>query len=207
MSIKTVFHGSGLSIDEFDYKWVGKGNDQLGSGWYFTSDILEAETYCGCVSPDSVKLEGLECPTVHIVDLSLNNPLSSEKIQTLTVRQSLEIIQKSPELDDSLSDWGDVASEGKRKVIERAAQSYVENGVELISTINKLSNDFFDGHIEAFNRVVNKTLGYDGVICEYEGKTHYVAWFPEQINIIERRSVNLPTDTAVKKIKSNQKPR
>jgi hypothetical protein len=44
-NIGPVFHGSPKSFSEFEDTTTGKGTDQLGSGFYFTTDKSEAKGY------------------------------------------------------------------------------------------------------------------------------------------------------------------
>jgi len=75
-------------------------------------------------------------------------------------------------------------------VINDAAPAYA-GFQSVLRGLNNLSNDFFLGEIRAFNDAVQKVLGYDGVIHRLVDRKHYflVAWFPEQIKIIDRTPV------------------
>ena len=48
-----------------------------------------------------------------------------------------------------------------------------------------MANDFFPKHVAEFNKAVFEVLGYDGVVQTFDnGQVHYVAFFPEQIQIV-----------------------
>jgi hypothetical protein len=189
-----VYHGSGVAIDEFKYEFTGIGNDQNGSGFYFTTDINEAAAYTSASLNGMPKPGGQNNPTIHHVRLRLKNPLDIETKQDLTTKELRAIITKSPCLDDCLCDWGDIEYEGMPKVLTRAIDTYAscqggpEGPVVLIKTLHKLGNDFFPGETEAFNQAIESVLGYDSVVERFEntGNTHYVAFFVEQIEIVER---------------------
>ena len=73
-----VYHGTGTTITEFDPAFTGKGNDQLGSGFYFTSDPDEAKTYTTQRTsnrPNAEKIGGEDNPNVIDVYLSIKNPI------------------------------------------------------------------------------------------------------------------------------------
>lgn len=190
-----AYHGSGTNIEEFKYEFTNQGADQLGSGFYFTTDKAEADSYQNRLKPgESEKFGGQNQPTTHEVYLSLKNPLDASKVQKLTTAQVKNILKAAPNLDDALSNWGDVGYEGKAAVIKTAAETYAGMEQELLKTLNAISNDVFGNNIQAFNSAVRKTLGYDGVVSDIGNKKHYVAWFPEQIKSINNRGTFDPNN-------------
>lgn len=40
-----VYHGTDTTIRAFDFKLAGQGNDQYGSGFYFTNNYEHAQAY------------------------------------------------------------------------------------------------------------------------------------------------------------------
>ncbi len=187
-----VYHGSGTSIDRFKYELTGLGNDQLGSGFYFTTDSNEAKGYTtshsGRTTEDEEKPGGQDNPTLHGVYLNIRNPLDEGKIGNLTPKQALQIIELSPDLENALSNFGDVSYEGENVILQKAAKAYAGTRVNILKQLFMLSNDFFRGQTKAFNKAVQAVLGYDGVYENYGQKTHWVAWFPEQIQVVSRKS-------------------
>lgn len=190
MSEIIAYHGSGVSIDRFDYRFTNQGNDQNGSGFYFTTDLSEAIAYCHATIGNQPKLGGDDNPTVHVVRLHLENPMDCQDDRAMTAAAVRKILAASPVLDDALTNFGDVDFEGRNIVMIRAASYYVTRKGDgpMIKQLHKLANDFFPDseHIEAFNRAVLKAAGIDGILERYEGKVHYVAFFPEQVEILER---------------------
>lgn len=190
----TAYHGSGNPITQFDYRFTGIGNDQIGSGFYFTDDMSEAVGYTTGTLNGEPKPGGTDNPTVHVVRLSLRNPLPHSMTRDLTIQEARAIILHAPNLDDALMNWGDVERDGRTKVLNKAAPFYApgpgDEPIELLRQLHPIGNDFFDGETEAFNRAIEEVLGFDSVICAFEksGHTHYVAFFPEQIEILERIS-------------------
>ena len=198
---EVFYHGTGdltnFSVG-FDPNMTGLGNDQLGSGFYFTNQAATASGYTTRRLPTGEsKLGGEDAPGVLPVVLNIQNPIVlegreilSEKID-VTARQAEEIIRKSPlinaDVDENpLGNWHDIWSEGVQDwMIGDVAASYEGN-------ILAIENDFFRGNSEAFRRAVRDVLGYDGVIQKFDsGEVHKVAWFPEQV-----RSVHAAFDPA-----------
>jgi len=197
----TAFHGSGTCIESFDYRFTNKGNDQLGSGFYFTSSLEEAISYTSHRLDDGqlAKLGGEDQPTVHVVSLSFKGAINAEEELPISTALATKIILRSPVLDAALLDWGDVEYEGRQQVLSRALESYTHKHGDG-PTINRLfgiANDFFPNHIEAFNRALYDVLKMDGIIKSIGAATHFVAFFPEQIEIIER----IDSETAQARLK------
>lgn len=189
----TAYHGSGCAIDSFDYKFTGIGNDQNGGGFYFTTDLQEAVGYTQAQINGLAKPGGEDDPTVHVVELTFQAPMDSDAQFPISLDAVKRILKRSPNLLESLANWGDIEYEGFAKVFNEAAQAYThqEQDGPTIKTLFKIANDFFDGETEAFNLSIKEILGIDAVTESHsDTKTHYVAFFPDQVNIIER----LPVD-------------
>ena len=50
-----------------------------------------------------------------------------------------------------------------------------------------LEADIFRDNSTAFRKAVNKVLGYDGIIVDFNNVKHIVAWFPNQIKSINNK--------------------
>lgn len=193
-----VYHGSGnksgIMDGGFSHKFTDKGNDQFGSGFYFTNKKQTAKGYSRSrISSDVEKIGGESSPGIVDAYLTIKRPIiTSEKNPkpniNLNEAQVRRLIRQAPDIrdpDGPLSNWGDVRSEGYEKVLSDAVENYVGN-----ESIFPLANDFYHGKAEEFLRnlksatgpFVGKPSGYDGWIHEFpNGEKHYVAWFPEQI--------------------------
>ena len=187
----TAYHGSGCRIDSFDYAFTGIGNDQNGSGFYFTSNIEEAIAYCSNTINGLEKPGGMSNPTVHMAHLSFNRLLDSQSEAELQYANVVSIIRRSPRLDECLENWDEVTDATRERVIAMAAKAYTQKEGEgpLIKRLFALANDFYGADTKAFNEAVRDVLGFDGVIERFEEKTHFVAFFPEQINVVARWSL------------------
>lgn len=167
----TVYHGSKNVINDFKYEYTNKGNDQLGSGFYFTTDKDEAKGYGD---------------NIHEVELTLTKTLDADKKGSMSFSQAMTFIKNAPDLEDGLSNWGDVSRKGKQKVMATAAQAYTFRNDNLVHGLFALANDFYGDNVEQFNRMIKKVYGYDSIVKVHEnGAKHYVAFFPEQIKMMK----------------------
>jgi GNAT superfamily N-acetyltransferase len=171
-----VYHGTGADIKEFSYEFTGQGNDQLGSGFYFTNN---KDTASGYATSRNQSDAGNVMPVYLAIKKPIyftNDKASAPDLTTALVRR---IIMASPELDDALTNFGDVDSEGKNAVINQAVSLY--GNADIMYQLFTLANDFYRHSVKEFNEAVRKAAGYDGIIAEVGDETHYVAWFPNQI--------------------------
>jgi hypothetical protein len=197
-----AYHGSGCQIERFDYEFTDIGNDQLGSGFYFTTSESEAAGYCTNRLNGNPKPGCSMRPTLHKVTLNLKNPMPADHMIDFH-RQDIEaIIRQSPILDQQLENWGEVEFSGRDTLIREAVETYVGSDghtgpIEAIKIFNMLSTDFYPGHQRLFFEVLQKRYGFDGVVMSYDRHKHYVAWFSESIKIDDR------IDLAMEAVKMN----
>lgn len=217
ISVK-VFHGTpnlnGFfnETGEFhlDPNKTGFGNDDIGSGFYFTNQYETALGYAKDVS-DSNPCTTIDEPGILTVELELKNPIiiragqSLEDIETqLSFEQIKSIIKKAPRLynlDESpVGDTLDIWSEGE--VTEEHIDticSYYTKGCTLFS----LENDFFGEYGKEsaiFREAYREATGIDGVVMEFrpvagKSQVHYSAWFPDQVKLIEYENLSQPCST------------
>lgn len=167
-----VYHGSNKVIDDFKYEFTNKGNDQLGSGFYFTNNKDDAKRYG---------------QYVHEVELSLDNPLDADKKGNLTIKQARNFIKTAPNYKEDIWEWGDIDSEGEEKVLRKASEAYAFKNQNIVRSLFSLANDFYRDEPKIFNENIKSILGFDGVIKKHEnGDIHYVAFFPHQIKILNK---------------------
>lgn len=165
-----VYHGTKSDrFHEFSMSRLGEGNDQYGSGFYFSNRREVSEGYG---------------ENVYEVYLSIQNPINQKK--RLNRNQIKAIISKAPDLKDSLYNFGDVDYEGQPTVLNNAVNGYLNYGAHTLDTLNAMSNDFFRGREDKFLIAVNDVLGYDGHIIELTPDSIvYVAFFPTQIKLAD----------------------
>lgn len=202
-----LFHGTGSleGMERFDPAFTGQGNDQIGSGFYFTTDPTEASGYAyrtaNLGNGEVDKLGGSDSPGVVAVYLALQKPIRvngttlTDSDVELTERQAFEIIRAAPDIydmdDTPLWNWIDLSrsSAVSDAMIRSVAKQYV--GPNLIS----IENDFFRGHATQFREALMKSLPNDGVTMNFETKSHFVAWRPHQVKSAIGNSGRFDPDT------------
>ncbi len=190
-----VYHGSGTTFWEFKTEFTGLGNDQYGSGFYFTTNKETADIYTEKQLNGQTKIGGQDSPNVIQAYLSIQNPivieLNSDDMRPenlsrieVTTKQAYEIIKRAPDImDEENSPLGDFFEEywenGPSDSMIRKAARYTD-----VWDLLSLQGDWFGGDngATAFREAVHEVLGYDGVQVNFKnGEKHYVAWFPNQI--------------------------
>lgn len=185
-----VYHGTGTTIEAFDPSFTGKGNDQYGSGFYFTTDKSTAEGYTTATINGQKKLGGDDAPNIIPVYLNIRHPLvvDASKTQNLygedahvSPAKASAIIAKHPNIMDEensiLGDFFDTYWETgpKKYMISQLARDYEW-------TLGTLETDIFSGYPDEYHRAVRDVMGYDGVqVNLVGGEKHFIAWFPNQI--------------------------
>lgn len=178
-----VYHGGNTDIRVPSYAHSGKGADQYGSAALYTATSPHNAT--GYVKPLDM-LTG-ENSGGNVMPLKVNptNFLDADAVKALTPKQIEHFINNSPN-SDALSNWGDVAYEGKNKVLRSAINSYkdVGNG-SLLDQLNMLNNDFYQGNPELFNKTAMDVTGHKGVMVDIgSGEKFMMPW--ETSNIRSR---------------------
>jgi hypothetical protein len=168
------YHGSPQDFQNFSYEFLGTNGTAEGFGFYFTSDKSIAEGY----SNGGV---------VKKVFLDIKKPLN---FNGLTIsKQNLATFLKAldPTGDNYLSNWGETDYQGYDNVLRIAVEgemSGTTNDVDLISGIINASGR----NAEFINRILRKTLGYDGIIVEQpswgKNQTIYIVFDNDQIKNI-----------------------
>lgn len=201
-----VYHGTGTSIEEFLPEFTGQGNDQYGSGFYFTTDRETAEGYTTRTLNDQSKPGGMDNPNVIPAYLNIRNPLVVEARDTpnlyqieVPASQAAKIIEKMPDIMDPensiLGDFFDDYWESgpKRSMINRLAREYDW-------TLGTLATDIFRDHPTEYRQAVRDVFGYDGVQVNFpSGEKHFIAWFPNQIkHATENSGAFSPNDNRIR---------
>lgn len=183
-----VHHGSGATIHAFNPAFTGMGNDQFGSGFYFTTDLDQAKGYETAKLPSIAgceKLGGDSTPNTVSVFLRIQRPIClgicDESLSAVSVsaRQAQAIIARAPHVLDPdsspLVNWVDNGGQPfTAQQLKKVASGY--------SNLIAIENDFFTGCATQFRLAVHAATGFDGVQKSFsDGSQHFVAWFPEQI--------------------------
>lgn len=174
---KVFYHGTSSDIPEFDMKFVGHGNDALGSGFYFISSPEAAGLY---TTADRSEIPGTgNAANIIPTYIKMDKSIKHDDDSSLSVHHITAMINSSPDIEDSLSNFGDVDYEGKQKVMRRAVNSYKE--LPKLHAMNTLANDFYPEDTETFLRNFKKHTGYGGVTKVDGANTTIVAFDPSQI--------------------------
>lgn len=178
----------------FDYSKIGKNGRAEGVGFYFTTDKKVAQGYGKDGSLITAKLD-IKNP------LKFDAPGFSKAQLKKIVKEIVNQEKKSGTKPDEgfLTNYGDVNTDGIDKVINDAVQN-LDTGEKAIDQIGGIYGSGVKAEI--LNRSVNKATGYDGMVSKgfsNEGKAGgdiYVAFFPDQVKIINENSNKLFDDNA-----------
>ena len=172
-----AYHGTpNAEFTVFDEDRVGKGNDQYGAGFYFTTNRGGARRYGGRVVDACLDIKN---PIKMTVDEDVNNLIQADV--TLTSEQAYEIVKRLPGIYDSeespLGDYYDAYWE------DGAQDWMIMDLAEQYRDVGYLDSDLFRYYPNELHEALRDVVGYDGVEVTFEntGDKFYVAWFPEQI--------------------------
>ena len=166
----TWFHGSPDAIKQFDYTYIGKGHDQEGPGFYFTSSEEDAKGYGGQTVKAELKLDKV---------VPLEGEVPAKEIEA--------ILGQAPELKEALSDWGEDYEAGVNSMAFREAlNAILQYSTSPHDAFQQVWIDFYarTGHDDQYLKNMT-ALGYDGVIVpKRNGVVHAVVFSPENIRIL-----------------------
>lgn len=171
-----VYHGANADIQAFNHQYIGKGLDQFGPGFYFTTQTHTASGYADTKKDNAV---------VYPVYLNIKNPLNANFSKRLTKLQIKKFLINAPNIDQALENYGDVDYEGYNKVFNEALNTMFEyQNDTLLKTLHTINNDFYQHHDSEFLYAVSKILKYDGIQVDFNDEKFYIAFFPNQIKSI-----------------------
>lgn len=176
-NLQVVYHGTNNEFYTFNKELVGKGIDQFGAGYYFTTDKGGAENYGSRVL--DVYLNIKKPFTITMTDSG--GGLDQFYSRSLTKTQAYKILKMHPELystDNSpLGDWSE------RFWAEGATESVIREVAAQMTQIGSFAdNSMFGYYPNEFHAAIKEVLGYDGVKVDLRnGESFYVAWEQNQI--------------------------
>ena len=176
-NLQVVYHGTNNEFYTFNKELVGKGIDQFGAGYYFTTDKGGAENYGSRVL--DVYLNIKKPFTITMTDSG--GGLDQFYSRSLTKTQAYKILKMHPELystDNSpLGDWSE------RFWTEGATESVIKEVAAQMTQIGSFAdNSMFGYYPNEFHAAIKEVLGYDGVKVDLRnGESFYVAWEQNQI--------------------------
>jgi hypothetical protein len=178
MGYKDSYHGTNADIKKFDLGRSGQssGIEQHGVGVYTATNPAIASGYANPTK---------EGANVMPLMVRMNNPLNDASTQNLTKQQITQILNKSPELDDVLWNFGDVGREGANKVLNKAANTMSEfQNEKTLDTLGVIGNDFYPNSPVELNNALASVLRKDGVQVDLpnanDGK-FLIPWDADQV--------------------------
>lgn len=202
-----VYHGTGTNIEAFDPAFTGQGNDQYGSGFYFTDNWDTAYGYAtACLKANDgttlPKPGGKDRPHVIEAYLDIHNPIYVDGKQYSNLRHIeitgpdvFQIFKRMPALyfsiyDDDcpnpLGDYFPEVWENPPTSVRQFNRYILRLAMEYFNSTDLFQLDcFFKEFPTEFREALHEVFGYDGVVVRFETSSHYVAWFPEQIKSID----------------------
>lgn len=161
------YHGGSIKIEKFDEKFAGKGVDQDGPGFYFSSNYEDAKTYT---------------PTggwIHEVLLSFRKMLSDSK--KANIKEAEKLLRMAPNLKDSLTDWG----ENYNEAIDFAIKTVIDRNNSQKEVFEQIWYDFYHRQRRSDLYLKNVVkLGYDGILLKKGHIIHAIMYNPDKIKII-----------------------
>ena len=182
------YHGSNVPFREFEYKYLGKGTEQEGYGFYLTNTIDDARMYGKYIMVVRATVRKF---------VSTTRPPNHGDIRKMLIR--------APNLEDTLTNFD----------TDRHVPAF-ENAYRLILTYNQTAHDAFQTVSYDFYRdepeVYLKnmvSLGYDGVLIQkHGGVKHLIAFDPKKLKILDTKLINerrLKAPTPKKKRQNTKK--
>jgi hypothetical protein len=186
--LEGVFHGTAAAVPfrRFDPATTAKGNDELGSGFYFTDTPETAHGHAMRAKMDRPGSESF----IYTANLTFEKPLIINGMGPVQfdadVGKIVGLVQHSPNihLDEGnpIENWEPTARTklGRNiqvdRIIKKAGSRFDLNAVEL---------DWFAGHSHLYRTLIRAFFEWDSVICSYNNgeSVNFAAWFPEQITI------------------------
>lgn len=175
-----VYHGSKAQFNKFDHAKIGQNATSEGYGFYFTDQKSIAEAYA-------------QNGFLYTVEFNGKKSLSNTK-KTITRSQLKQFLAKLHELNEQLSNYGDIGFYGYDKVLAEAVNNeweYNDNDVDLIASI---CNSY--GSKEPL-QVLYDMFGYDHIKMTAEWnhgleleQTLYIALVNDIVNIVQVDTVN-----------------
>jgi len=158
------YHGRAATNPSFDLELVGKGNDEQGPAFYFTSDIKDATGYA---YPSGIVITAQVKP----------KKLVEGKAKAAEVEK---LIRKSPVFHDALSNY----DENPGTAFRIAFKGIMDQGSALDSFLS-VWYEFYRYHPRAYLENIVE-LGYDGHLVPRQGGVqHLMIYNPKVIKVLE----------------------
>lgn len=172
--ISILYTGQKYSEPNFDIdNKIGKGHDQEGPGFYFTTDKDDAMGYA---HPNGI---------VITVENNFQNLITPET--KLNKKHAIQLVKMAPRLDQILTDWGyDPPFVSKQSALNDLLNSVI-NEEDAKDTFLQIWYDCYyrSGNSSIYIQNMKK-LGYDGLIIpKQDNVTHVVVYDPDDLVIVK----------------------
>lgn len=206
-NLLVAYHGTGAIITAFDPAYTGQGNDQYGSGFYFSTNREVAEGYTdstlkGDDGKPLPKPGGDSHPNVIAAYINMGNPIivdgnkhSNLRHIIVSAKEAEQLFRYMPTLyhqpgneeePNPLGDYFPYFWE-RNRFTEKALNHMIQQlAIDYFNPTNMLLLDvFFASCPTIFRKAIKEVLGFDGIVVNFaDGSKHIVAWFPEQIKLV-----------------------
>lgn len=193
----SFFHGAVRPRRVWDYATLGKGNDQHGPGWYFTSDKGDAYKYA---APDKQNPDP-EYPNggyIHKCRLIIDDevygnivPNEEDGWEERYGDRILKMIQQAPNYEDNMTDW----DEDLACATHAAFDAIIDGCSGPFDCLQQLWRDHYFGEEEAWAQKIIELFDWDcGMPPAFaNGVQHVVVWNP-QVIVMEEMIPYTPSD-------------
>lgn len=189
-NLLVVYHGTNNDFYTFDSGRVGKGIDQFGSGYYFTTNKDHAGAY------GNRTIEGyLNLKNPFIIEVGDNGgSIDQFYRQPVTQSQAEKILKMHPDIysaeDSPLGNFSE------RYWTEGATESVIKEVAAQMNEIGMfIDNTMFGYYPNELNAAIKKVLGYDGIQVNYgKYEKYYIAWEQNQIKDVTNTSPTTAAD-------------
>lgn len=189
-NLLVVYHGTNNDFYTFDSGRVGKGIDQFGSGYYFTTNKDHAGVY------GNRTIEGyLNLKNPFIIEVGDNGGTIDQFYrQPVTQSQAEKILKMHPDIysteDSPLGNYSE------RYWTEGATESVIKEVAAQMDEIGMFTdNTMFGYYPNELNAAIKKVLGYDGIQVNYgKYEKYYIAWEQNQIKDVTNTSPTTAAD-------------
>lgn len=189
-NLLVVYHGTNNDFYTFDSGRVGKGIDQFGSGYYFTTNKDHAGAY------GNRTIEGyLNLKNPFIIEVGDNGGTIDQFYrQPVTQSQAEKILKMHPDIysteDSPLGNYSE------RYWTEGATESVIKEVAAQMDEIGMFTdNTMFGYYPNELNAAIKKVLGYDGIQVNYgKYEKYYIAWEQNQIKDVTNTSPTTAAD-------------
>lgn len=190
--LATLYHGTDTLFDSFDNSFTGAGNDAYGSGFYFSNDESTSRGYGKHMKKVELALENpliVDGRKGSIMDIEISQ---KDVVKLLQGHPDIYVDPKQADEEDRFNPLGDYVAEywdkdtWTKEEIDRMITKVAKEYFDTPSNFSYLSNLYGQENATEFRVNTKRALGWDGVKVEFdEGLAHWVAWFPEQIRIVD----------------------